>query len=84
MYFEVGGTELEVLCRGSTSRVRRLIEGEALAIAELVVGMRGDNIEGAGGLMRSDEKKRVLKLKLKIQSPRGMTDRGVKQSVSGA
>jgi len=43
MYFEVGGTELEVLCRGSTSRVRRLIEGEALAIAELVVGMRGDN-----------------------------------------
>jgi len=34
--------------------------------------------------MRSDEKKGVLKLKLKIQSPRETTDRGVKQSVSGA
>jgi hypothetical protein len=34
--------------------------------------------------MRSDEKKGVLKLKLKVQSPRGTTDRSVKQSVSGA
>ena len=43
-YFEVGGTELEVLCRGSTSRERRLNEGEALAIAELIVEMRGDKL----------------------------------------
>ena len=45
LYFEVGGTELEVFCRGSTSRERRLIEGEALAIAELNAELRGDKLK---------------------------------------
>ena len=38
-YFEVGGTELEeVLFLGSTSRERRLIDGEVFAMFEETIG----------------------------------------------
>ena len=39
MYFVVGGTELEVvLVLGSTSRERRLIDGEVFAMFEEMIG----------------------------------------------